>query len=655
VLKSKLFCAASLAFAVPCLAAAQTAAPPQTVAAQPDAAGSVAATSVARVVVTAHRSPAPADQVGVSVTVLTLPQIQLDQETTVSDLLARTPGIDVARNGGPGEATSVFIRGADSDHTLVLIDGVKVNDPSDAAGGYDFANLMTGDVARIEVLRGAQSTLYGSEAIGGVINVVTADATKPLEGALQIEGGSFGTGYINGAIGGKTDRLNWRAGLYYDTTDGISAAAGGTSADAFHAAGFSGRARYDLTPDLQIDERIYYSADRAEFDGYDTPTGAFGDDEEFGRVAQAVDYTGLNWSLFDGQFNSRFAVEYADLDRRNEDPQQPETKYSFTSEGRATTLEYEGTYAVAPGYQAVFGASTEHSTIDADSPYFDLLGYSTPARAGAVISSGYAQLSGEVIKGLNLTGGLRYDDHSTFGGHLTGGASAAWSLNGGSTILRASYGQGFKAPSLYELYSQYGDPTLKPEQAQSWDAGVEQHFLSDRIVVQATYFGRDTHDLIAFGYTAQHPGGGYENIDKANAEGLELQGLWHVDKALDLSANYTFDDDENRSPGSPTLGQQLARRPKNLANWTATYVWPVKLSTSVAVRYSGRSFDSDPNTGAPAIDHAYTLLDLRASYPLRTGLELYGRIENATDTHYETADGYGTPGRAGYAGVRATF
>ena len=348
---------------------------------------------------------------GQSVTVLTAPEIQLDQETDVADILARTPGVTFSRNGGPGETTSLYIRGAESAQTVVLIDGVKVNDPTDPGAGYDFANLLTGDISRIEVLRGAQSTLYGSEAIGGVVNIMTAAPTKPLEGDVQVEGGSYGTAYVKGGVGGKEDNYDWRIGGYYNTTDGVSAfdkAFGGKEDDGFNSAGVSTRFRYNLTSDLQFDERAYYTASRNEFDGYDTASGNFGDDAEFGRTQQFVDYTGLNLSLLDGRLKNRLAFEYNGLDRRNEDPDQPDTKYTFLAQGRATTVEYEGVYAIMPGYQLVFGAQNERSTINAQSPYYELFG-DLPTKANVTETSGYSQITGEVISGLTLTGGVRYD------------------------------------------------------------------------------------------------------------------------------------------------------------------------------------------------------------------------------------------------------
>ncbi len=644
-----------LATVAPVAALAQPQAP------SPDIAGSVAATTAEQVVVTANRSATPVDQVGQQATVLTAPQIRLDQETSVADILARTPGVVLTRNGGPGGTTSLSLRGADTDQTVVLIDGVKVNDPSSTGTGYDFSNLIAGDVSRIEVLRGPQSTLYGSAAIGGVVNYVTADATRPLQGDVQAEGGSYGTAYVRGGIGGKDGPATFRLGAYYNSTDGVSAfdrAFGGREDDGFHTAGASGRLTYDLTPDVQFDERAYYTFSRTEFDGFDTPStgfSAFGDDAEFGRTQQVVDYTGLNISTLGGRLKNRLAYEYNELDRRTEEPGQEASyesgnKATFDGLGRVQTFDYEGAFAIAPRYTLVFGAQDERSQFSTDSPAF----FTPPAKANVSIASGYGQVTGQVLPNLTLTGGVRYDAHSTFGDHVTGQASAAYVVVPG-TILRASFGQGFKAPSLYQLYSPYGSLNLRPEEANGWDAGVEQHLFGDRLVVQATYFGRDTRNLIEFAPTDTYPYGAYENVAKTQAEGAELQLDWRATRALDITANYTFDDDEDRSPGSPTHGRQLIRQPKNTANLAATYVWPVKLSTSVAVRYAGNSFDTDQDTGEPVVVQTYTLVDLRASYPLLEHLELYGRVENLADKRYETTYLYGTLGRAGYAGVRLSF
>ena len=327
-----------LALAAPISAQAQGPAQDPIQATPPDEAGEAAANGANSIVVTAIRSPLPARRVAASVTVLSAQQIQQDQETSVSDILARTPGVNVVRNGGPGETTSVFIRGAESDQTVALVDGVKVNDPTDPGTGYDFSNLISGDIARIEVLRGPQSTLYGSEAIGGVVNIITADATRPLEGNVRAEAGSYGTAYASGAIGGKEDQYDWRFSGYSDETKGVPCfdeALDGRRPCAYHTAGASGRLRYDLTQDLQLDQRVYFTWSRSDFDGYDTPTFTFGDDNEYGHTQQLVDYTGVNLSLLGGRLNNRLAFEYNAIDHKNEDPDQPGTTVTFIGDRKS--------------------------------------------------------------------------------------------------------------------------------------------------------------------------------------------------------------------------------------------------------------------------------------------------------------------------------
>ncbi|QUD87458.1 TonB-dependent receptor plug domain-containing protein [Phenylobacterium montanum] len=614
------------------------------------------------IVVVANRAPDPQSKVGVSVTVLDAGAIQASQATVVTDLLQQVPGISVERNGGEGQVTSIFIRGADSDQTLVVVDGVPLTDPGTPSSGLDFSNLLTGDISRIEALRGAQSTLWGSQAMGGVVNIVTAEPGQGVSGEASAEGGSRGTQYYRAAVGGTEGPISLRlAGGYY-ATDGISAfdkAFGGHELDGFRNSAFSGRLGYAITPDVQLDLRGYATHSHVAFDGYDTPTFTFGDDAEFGISDQYVGYAGLNFGLFAGALKNRLAVQYTDIDRRLYDPGLGVNDETFYSYGAAERVEYQGVWSIAQGYRAIFGAQYERTSITTNTPAYDF-GPTPPLKAHAELASGYAQIEGEVIPGLNLTAGVRQDQHSTFGGHTTGQASAAWSLNGGNTILRASFGQGFKAPSLYQLYSAYGSQTLhlaslRPETDNSWDLGVEQHFRNRRAMLSVTYFGRDTRDLIQFlGQLPGAPFGGYANVGHAGAEGVEVQAQAQLTPALSLTANYTYTDAEDLTDHTALL-----RRPRNRANLTASYDWPDKLTMALAVRYAGDSHDAffDTNTFStvPKVLKPYAVVDLRASYPLTSRFELYGRIENLFDRHYETAYQYGSLGRGGFVGVRATF
>ncbi len=610
----------------------------------------------AEVVVVANRTPEPEAQIGQSVSVLDAAQIQFSQAVNISDLLASTPGISVARNGGIGGVSSVFIRGAESAQTLTIIDGVKLNDPGSPAGGFDFSNFLTGDVSRIEILRGGASTLYGSDAIGGVVNVVTRPPGGPLEGDASAEGGSRDTQYYRAGLGGTEGPLSFRLAGGYFSTAGISQfdkAFGGKEDDGFLSKGVSGRATYALTPDVSIDERAFYTDSKTAIDGYNNPTFSFGDDDEYETTRQLVDYTGINVSLFGGALKNRLAVQYTDIDRADFEPQYAPDTQEFYSRGKSYRAEYQGTWAIVQGWSAVFGAEHERNTINTESS-FD----TAPTKAADDIDGVYGQLHGEPIQNLALTAGVREDHHSTFGDHTTGQADAAYTLNNGSTVLRASFSQGFKAPTLYELYSAYGNRDLHPERSNGWDAGIEQKFWDDKASVEATYFNRRTRDLIEFVDTFTPPYGSYANVNRTIASGLELQGVVRPLPGLTASANYTFTDAEDRSPGSDAYGKQLLRRPKDAVNAEVDYLWPIKLTTTVAVRYSGPSDDEGFDAAFNAFTarlKSYTLVDLRASYPLPRGFELYGRIENLFDQRYETAYQYGALGRGGFVGVRAKF
>lgn len=620
-------------------------------AAAPDVAGRAGATAVEDVVVTANRSAQPIERVGASVAVLTQAAIEARQTTAVAELLAQTPGVSYSRNGGVGAANSLYIRGAEGHHTVVLIDGVKLNDPSSTQGGFNFGNLLVGDAARIEVLRGAQSTLWGSQAIGGVVNIVTTEPTDAFQGGLDAEAGARGTTYFRGGVGGANERLSWRLAASRYATDGFSAYATGTEDDGYDNTGLSGRLNLKITDAVSLDLRSVWSSGRADFDAWN------GDSRDYGKTQELVAYAGLNIDLLDGRFRNRIGYAHTDTDRRNFNPDNKIQPLTFDSEGQNRRWEYQGAFAVAETLNTTFGVEHEKSEMKARS-----LGDWNPnadyGRGEAELNSVYGQVQWTVLDGLTLTGGLRYDDHAQYGDNLLGQVAAAWALNDGATVLRASWGQGFRAPGLYELYSEYGSLDLQPEEAESWEIGVEQR-LFDRAVVSATYFQRDSDNEINYANCLPgdaHPicsqpyGGYYQNIQKAETKGVELIGRLDVTERLHLNANYTWTDAKNAVGDHE--GKRLRLRPEHMGNLAADYDWAFGLKTGLSVRYVGETFNDLAN--AVKVD-AFTLVDLRASYPIDDNLEVYGRIENAFDEDYQTVLGYGTAGRGVFGGVRVRF
>jgi len=631
---------------------------------KPDAAATppVATGTDNTIIVTANRAPTPADQVAASVTLLDKPAIDRAGDFAVADLLQRTPGVTISRNGGYGTATSLRIRGAETDQTVVVIDGVKLNDPSAVGGGYNFANLLVGDASRIEVLRGPGSTLWGSQAIGGVVNIVTALPTKPLEGSFDVEAGSRETVSGRAAIGGITGPLAWRIGGQSFTTDGISAiarSAGGTERDGYTNRTATARGVLTIADGISADLRGYYSDGKAGIDGFD------GDSPELAFNEEFVGYAGLNVDLFEGRFRNRFAYGYTDTDRDNIDPRRARAT-TFSAKGRNERLEYQGSFALTTRWNAVFGVENERSRFSTVSPPASL---ATPvpesARARAEITGVYGQLTGQVIDGLTLTGGVRHDDHSRFGSKTLFSGGAVWALGAG-TVIRANYSEGFKAPTLYQLFSEYGNNALAPERARGWEAGAEQRFLDGRVTVGGTYFERRTRDQIDYFscYPAQPdnplclaPGtttsryGYYANIARTFTRGVEAVGQVRLNDRLSADANYSWIAAENRSGGADD-GNWLARRPRHAANGAVSYSLPSGASAGVAVRWSGKSFENASNT--TRLDD-YTLVDLRLELPVSSEVRVFARAENVFDEEYQTAFGYGTLGRSIYAGLRGRF
>ncbi|WP_298675487.1 TonB-dependent siderophore receptor [uncultured Sphingomonas sp.] len=605
------------------------------------------------VIVAANREARAASTIGQSVTVLDAETITRRQAVIVSDLLRQVPGVTVTRNGGPGTSTSVNIRGADSDQTVALIDGIKLNDPSSPGGGFNFGTLLIGNIARIEVLRGAQSVLWGSQAIGGVVNLITRQPTEALAVNARVEGGWHNTGQAFANVSGKAGPVSASLGGGYYRTDGISAFADGAERDGFRTHAANGSLKIDLTSRISIDVRGFYSSGRTDIDGFPPPRFVFGDTREYSDSKQWTGYTGLNFALFDGRLRNRIGYAHTDTNRRNIDPDGTPTE-TFRGIGRNDRLEYQGVVDLNSAVFATFGAEREVSRFSTSS-------YGGPVTRGRARSfSVYGQMAVTPIAGLTATAGVRHDDHNIFDGETTFSGSGVYSPNGGATTFRASYSEGFKAPTLYQLQSEYGNAHLGPERSRGWDAGVTQRALDGAIEASATYFRRTSRDLIAFvsctaplaGICAGRPGGTYDNIAKALSQGVELALLLHPVDALTVGASYTYLDATNRSRGTANFGRDLPRRPGSSVTVNADYRWPFGLTTGATVTSIGNSFDNASNARRLA---GYVLTDLRASFPISRQIEIYGRVENLFNERYQTIYQYGQPGRGAFGGIRLTY
>jgi len=597
----------------------------------------VVADSVTRtdIIVTATGVPQTPETIGQAVTVIDRQMIEQRQTVALSDLLATTPGVTVSRNGGLGALTAVRIRGAEDAQTLTLIDGVRVNDPSSPGGAFDFASLLTGSIDRVEVLRGPNSVPWGSQAIGGVVNVTTMQPGYGLQARGNVEYGSDNTVFANGGVSGKSGIIAASLNAGYLKTDGISAAASGTEPDGYRQFGATGRIVLAFTDNISLDLRGYYAHSKVELDGFAFVAPYLPvDDAEYAKTQEIYGYAGLNANFLNGRFKNRVAFTVADINRDNYDPASSPS-LSFFGRGRSERYTYQGDFQVIDQVRLVGGVEHE------DTRYFD--GSLTATRG---VTSYYGEAILSPVERLTVTGGVRYDDDSAFGGHTTWGANAVYTLPTQTTI-RASYAEGFKAPTLYQLNAAfYGNPDLIPETARSYDVGLEQKLVDGKIRASVTWFHRDTRNQIDFDLSTFT----YSNIARTRAEGLEFALDVRPTDKLTLTGSYSFIDSTNLSSGF--VGNDLARRPHQSISASIDWKTPIGLGIGATVLTVGDSFDDAANLNR--LD-GYTIVGLRADFPIGDKFSIYGRVDNLFDEKYTVVRDYNTPGRAAYGGIRLKF
>ena len=589
------------------------------------------------IVVTASGIAQSRDEVGQAITVIDAETIERRQTTDVVDMLATTPGVRFSRTGSTGSVAGISIRGAETTQTLVLIDGVKINDPSGIGDGYDFGHLLTGNISRIEVLRGSNSVVHGSQAIGGVVSLMTATPAEGFAANAAAEYGYSDTLNAKADMSATAGSVSGGIGGAYFRTDGISSATVGTERDGYK--NFAGNARLKIafTDALSLDLRGYYI--NADLD-YDSFFGAPADSGDVAKLDQYVGYAGVNLGLFDGRFTSRAAVTWLRNERDYYFVRGTAPDYGYS--GTNLRFEYQGVVSPAAKAKLIFGYEHER-------PDYDFFGFGSTDTARANIDSVYALGIVQPVAGFSLTGGIRHDDHSQFGGATTFGANANYSPNEGATNIRLSYGEGFKAPSLYQLYDSFsGNAALRPEQSKSYDLGIDQSLADGRAMISLTAFLRNTINQINYDNATF----AYGNIDHTRAKGVEATLALRPVDALNVTASYSYIDARDWSGRPAFEGKRLPRRAEHAVSLSADYDWSFGLSTGATITMVGDSFDNAANT--VRLD-GYALAGVRAAFAVSERVELYGRIDNLLDADYATAFNYGTYGRAAYGGIRARF
>jgi vitamin B12 transporter len=589
------------------------------------------------IVVTASGFEQPRTETGQAITVIDKERLDTLQATSIADALATLPSVRVATRGGVGGQTAAFIRGGNGSQTLVLIDGVRINDTSSPNGAFDFGALLTGNVDSVEVLRGPNSIIWGSQAIGGVVNVRNIAPTDGFAVTASGEYGAYDTAQVRANISGSSGIFEGSVGGGYFTTDGISSLITGTERDGYENTSANGRLKVNLSNDFSLDFRGYYNNGLVE---YDSPFGAGGNALPVSRSKQYIGYAGANIALLDGRLRSRASYARTDISRVGTDP----IVFSFNNfdvKGTIDRFELHNSLDLIDAVTVVFGA--EHERIYASTSFEGAV----PDIARDRVTSGFVQAIVRPAKGLTLTAGVRHDDYSTYGGQTTLGGNIAYTPNDGQTVLRATYGEGFRAPTLTEGQPPFGNPNLKPETARNFDLAAEHGFLDGKARVGVTYFNRKSKDLITFSLVTFQS----ENIQRVDNDGVEFELSLKPTSKLDVRVNYSIVNAINRSPGAQ-FGNRLALRPRDSANVSVDWQTPLKLSVGASLAIIGDSFDNLANT--VRLD-GYALANVRASMPIGDAFEVYGRVDNVFDTEYEIVKNYGTYGRNAHIGVRAKF
>jgi len=570
------------------------------------------------IVVTATGTGTPIVSTGKSITIIDRDEIESVQGADITRVLERVPGISFNRNGGIGATSAVRIRGSDNDQVLTMIDGVRVADPSSIGNGYDLTNLLAGNIDRIEVLRGSNSTIWGSSAVGGVILITTAQDETGAQ--ASVEYGSRDTLYATGSASYAGDRYGVTAYGSWFENEGFSALASGTEKDGFEQAAGGANAWLAIADGLTVRAGGRYSDSTVEIDN-------FGDTEDTQDTEQYSGHASLDYDS--DAFDLVGTFSFADTHRVSTSLFGP-----FIGDGNLNRADLRAAITLAQPLTLHTGG------------YYEWTNYTTNYGGDAEMErrGGYAQLS--FAQGpFAVAGGVRLDDGTLFGSEVSFGADASYAINE-EMRLHASYGEGYRAPSLYQLYDAFsGNPDLQPEDSRNYDFGLEVGNREGMFLFDVTLFQRDIENQIEYDNTTFR----YFNTESVRARGVEMEATLRPADRLELLAAYTILDTELRSGAND--GNEQGRRPGTSLTLSADWETPLAgLTVGGDLRAVSDSFDT--NNNFVRLD-SYEVVTLRASLPVGEHFEIFGRVENLLDEDYQTAFGYNTAGRSFFGGLRA--
>ena len=578
------------------------------------------------IVITSSRLNQTQSEIGSSVSVITQDDIEALGFDFAADAVGAASGVTVNQNGAFGGQATVRIRGAASGQTLVLIDGVAVNDVTSPAGSYDISSLDVDNIERIEVLKGPQSTLWGADAIGGVVSFITKHPEEGLGANGFAEIGSFNTRRGGVSVEGGTGQVDGRLSFSSIDTDGISKADeadGNSEEDGFSARTISARAGADIGT-ARLDVTVSNLESRAETDSFGIVDGP-----DLAKIEQSVIGATLHFPFAGDLIENDIYFGLAETDRINISAFGP-----FVAEGKRETARWQSQFNINAGNAFVLGFETEE-TQGVNNSGFD---------QDRATDSVFGLYEAKPLPGLTLTAGLRNDDISGYGATTTGRLAAAYAVRE-NLNLRATWGEGFKPPSLSQLsyisfVSGLGNPDLKPEESKALDIGLDYKIDGGRGQISVSYFNQDVDNKIEYSGATDS----YFNIAGAETSGTEIDVYYSLTDWLNVSAAYAFIDAEDNT------GSRLIGVPEHSGDITFGINPDGPLSGVVLLRYNGEETDISTAT----VDD-WIRVDINSAYDLSKNVEFYGRIENLFDEQYQQVLGYGTPGASGYIGVKLRY
>ncbi len=613
-----------------------------------------------QITVTPDRVPTAIQRVGSAVSIIRSDEIERASPTTLADVLRLVPGVDVAQAGGPAAPAAIRIRGANAGQTLVLIDGLRINDPSTPAGEFDSSLLAPGLIERIEVLRGPQSALYGSDAIGGVVNIITKRGRGAPSVTLRTEAGSYGTSVNQGSLSGSH-------GPWSYAFAGSAVSSGGFSAlgyrigrfdgvkplekDPYTRFGGFGRIGYDPGNGFRFDVGVMSVETRGKFDDTFPLNPNARRPLATNRFDQIVAKAELD--TFGGALTHSLQL-YANQTRR---VSRSSFEERFRFEGTRYGAEYQARLRLESFGALIAGGRIEREEFGSRQPDYSVfppIGF-VDASYRQTTSSLFALWQLPVGERLVLSLGGRYDKTSGADPFFTWRATAAYLIPESGTKLRASVGTGAKSPSLFQRYSEYGTPGLRPERSFGIDAGIDQSFLGGRFSVSVTGFHNRLKNLIDFDFggagspcLATQVFGCYVNVNRVETSGVEVSARASlIDGTLALVGNYT-----NLRAVDLATGKALPLRAPHQGRIALQITPMAGLLIEPSVTFASARFSSpgERNRLAP-----YARFDVHAEYALNETFKIHGRIENIANARYQEVKDYGTTGRAFYAGLTARW